>query len=156
MRQEELKALLRDNPDLSVIPDVGNRTTSYIHPADDTKLSEHQHQVRVINWVDENKIHVPALHLLFAVPNGGGRTNAQGAMLKKEGVRRGVPDLLLPYPSGDRLGLAIEMKVRPNRPTSEQVEWLTRLEKVGWETHVCYSAEDAIQRIRVYLLMGYG
>jgi hypothetical protein len=54
--------------------------------------SEHLEQVRFVSWFRKTWPNV----LIFAIPNGGGRSMAQGASLKAEGVVAGIPDLFIP------------------------------------------------------------
>jgi hypothetical protein len=94
--------------------------------------------------------------LWTATANGGHRHKATAAKLKGQGVVPGVPDLLFfePLPENNthyRIGLAIEMKRRPNKPTPEQKEWLSGLEARGWSCAVCYSAEEAWTTLCDYL-----
>ena len=123
--------------------------------ADEPKATEHDEQVKVFTWARAFQEREPLLQLLFAVPNGGARHPAVAAKLKAEGVRAGVPDVLLPVARGDGehsyIGLAIEMKVGRNRPTPEQRWWLERLAEQGWRCVVCYSAAEAIAEVERYL-----
>jgi hypothetical protein len=89
--------------------------------------------------------------LWCAVPNGGTRHPREAANLKRQGVVAGVPDLLFFEPNGPCLGLAIEMKRKPNKVSPEQREWLTGLDARGWSTAVCYSAEEAWTTLLDYL-----
>ena len=99
--------------------------------------------------------------LWCAVPNGGTRHPREAANLKRQGVVAGVPDLLFFEPKtgfkGSNIyfsvGLAIEMKRRPNKVSPEQREWLTGLEARGWSTAVCYTAEEAWTTLFDYLGM---
>jgi hypothetical protein len=106
-------------------------------------------QARVIEWA-EAQSH-PALQWLFHTPNGEYRTKATLGRLSKMGINSGVPDLLLPWRMADFVGLAIEMKRRPNKPSAEQLQWLAHLEAQGWRCEVCYSAQAAIDVLREYL-----
>lgn len=86
--------------------------------------------------------------LIAAVPNGGARHPAVAGKLKAEGVKAGVPDLLIFERAPDGCGgmycgLAIEMKVKPNKPTPAQESWLAALADRGWQTAVAYSSEEA-------------
>ena len=65
------------------------------------------------------------------MPNGGHRNKATAGKLKAEGVRAGVPDLMLLYPRHGYHGLVIELKVGHNVATREQNEWLTLVESGG-------------------------
>jgi hypothetical protein len=114
-------------------------------------MSEHSEQVAVIQWKNMLQNRHIELGLLFAVPNGGLRNRMVAIKLKAEGVQPGVPDLILPVPKKGHTGLAIEMKVRPNKETHEQKWWLSSLENNGWVTAICYSADEAIRIICKYL-----
>lgn len=110
----------------------------------------------VIKWARLHSIRIPVLELLFAVPNGGDRDPRVAAQLKAEGVRKGVPDLLLPVRSGAWPGLAIEMKRRKVRgissaPSPEQRWWLAQLADQGFATTIAYGAAAAISSIERYL-----
>jgi hypothetical protein len=86
--------------------------------------------------------------LVFAVPNGSNLAGGPraGKWMKDLGLKPGVPDILCPYPSilaPESCGLAIEMKVKGGKTTPAQDEWLHRLQLVGWQTVICYSAVGA-------------
>jgi hypothetical protein len=83
-------------------------------------------------------------NLFWTATAGGMYTNKRtAALMVGQGLRKGVPDLMFYEPNGTCIGLAIEMKRRPNKPSPEQLEWLSGLEARGWEARVCYSAEEA-------------
>ena len=66
------------------------------------KLTEHRIQAGLFKWFKLASARHPELALLFAIPNGGARDPITGAMLKAEGVKRGVPDLFLPSQPGSK------------------------------------------------------
>jgi hypothetical protein len=74
-----------------------------------------------------------------------------GARLKAKGVKSGVPDCMIYQSTGDYFGLALELKIKPNKPTNNQKEWLRRLENEGWKTAVAYSFDEAKAHIDIYL-----
>lgn len=74
----------------------------------------------------------------------------EGNALKAKGVKKGIPDVMILEPSGDYIGLAIELKVWPNKPTKEQKEWLDRLKSRGYQTHVCYGLGHFEQIVKEY------
>lgn len=74
-----------------------------------------------------------------------------GARLKSKGVKSGVPDVLIFEPSSDYNGLAIELKIKPNKPSKNQKEWLERLSNSFWKTAVCYSIDEVIEEVKAYL-----
>lgn len=50
--------------------------------------------------------------LLIHIPNGGSRSNAfEGYRLKRQGVRAGVSDLLLPVAGADTSGCGLNLKL---------------------------------------------
>lgn len=91
------------------------------------------------------------------VPNGGARDARTGAKLKGQGVKRGVPDVLIferydtrVHPTinsnMDRIGkdVAIELKVGNNKPTTEQRAWLASLEERGALVAVCRNMDEVL------------
>ena len=90
-----------------------------------------------------------------AVPNGGWRSRRAGGQLKREGVERGVPDILIfDRPAGrvvPWVGVGLEMKRRVrsvSRVSIEQKMFHERLRLAGWLVIVGYGAEDALSRLR--------
>ena len=109
-------------------------------------------QAVVIRWCLWHESRWPELRWLFAVPNGEKRPKVTAAILKGQGVKPGVPDLILPVPRGPYHGLAIEMKrVKGRGPTEEQELWLDGLAGMGWRTQTCWGADEAIDLIRQYM-----
>ena len=115
------------------------------------KRSEGTEQEVVIAWSMAHSACYPALKLLYHVPNGGKRNAAEAARLKRQGVKAGVPDLVLPVPKEGYHGLYIEMKWGKNKTTDEQDWWLEKLAEMGYKTAVCYGAEAAMDLIADYL-----
>ena len=72
------------------------------------------------------------------------------------GLRSGVPDICLPVPSGEYIGLYIELKKVGGRLTDNQAVWLEMLERYGHCVAVCYGAEDAETVITAYLEQDIG
>lgn len=75
----------------------------------------------------------------------------RGLKLKRMGVRKGIPDFLIFKSNDTSNGLAIELKIKPNKPTESQLEVLADLQKHGWATDVCYDFEQARDAIDNYL-----
>lgn len=141
--------------------------------------TEHAEQVELFRWANEvayagfelvlSKARKPydkkkikpqhTLGLMHAIPNGGARGNdsetnkIRGAMLKAEGVKKGVPDIFLPVPLNGFHGLYIEMKVADptkGRPSAEQLAFMETVGKLGYAWAICYGAEQAKQVIARY------
>lgn len=93
--------------------------------------------------------------LVTHIPNGGQRTIMAGARLKAEGVVKGYPDIMVfSYKwmglEDHMCGLALELKVWPNKPSPEQEALHALLEGQGWRVAVCYSLEAVEQVTREY------
>lgn len=115
------------------------------------KHEEHHNQAALFQWSDRQKDKHPELSLMYAIPNAARRTPRQGAWMKAEGMKSGVPDICLPVPSGDWHGLYIELKVGKNKPTIKQRIWIEALKTVGYRVEVCYGWEAARGVILGYL-----
>lgn len=113
------------------------------------KHEESRIQQACIKWF---RLQYPKLALvMFAVPNGGARKRIEGAIMKAEGVTKGVADLLLLYPSKHYHGLAIEMKTAKGRQQPSQKIWQRAIEDTGYKYVICRSFEDFQTEINAYL-----
>jgi hypothetical protein len=90
---------------------------------------------------------------LYAVPNGGKRSKVEAAIMKAEGVRAGMTDLVLAWPTDRWPGLYIEMKTADGRVSPEQRDWAERLKEAGYRHEICRGHLEAIGVIRDYLGM---
>jgi hypothetical protein len=132
--------------------------------ASSTELSEHQEQCLVIDWCNAHLDLDPRLELIFAIPNGLWAKNKGVALkAKAEGLKKGVPDLLLPIAkrcleqvaSKGWHGLFIEMKKLTGSSTSTaQKQWHTDLREQGYAVELCKGHEQAISAIVAYLELG--
>lgn len=119
-----------------------------------------------MDWRDVTE-KVAELRWAHAIPNGGGRTAAQGGQLKSEGVRGGVADVFLPVPTYwpdvghlshkgvvKYCGLYIEMKKAngvPSSVTSDQLDFGAFVTKQGYLWMVCYGWKQATSLVQAYL-----
>lgn len=113
--------------------------------------SESDHQKALFCWAALESIRIPQLKLLFAIPNGGQRNRVTGARLKAEGVKPGVPDIMLPVARKQWHGLWIEMKAETNMTSSHQKIWLNALQCEGYQISICYTWIEARDTILTYL-----
>lgn len=114
-------------------------------------MSEHQEQSAFFKWIDIAKKQETCLGLFFAVPNGGLRPGITAKMLKREGVKKGVLDTLLPVARGGYHGLWIEFKYGANKLSDEQILFKKGVEKEGYRAEVAYSWEEAKDITLAYL-----
>lgn len=117
---------------------------------------EEREQAAVFAVLDSLADEWPDCALVFHPPNGGARDARAGAMMKRAGTRRGVPDIICPVFAHDfQLGpLAIEMKAPGGRLTVEQRQFLAGLQGAGWRTEVCYSAGAAVKVLADHMGIG--
>lgn len=73
-----------------------------------------------------------------------------GRRLKDKGVKSGVPDCLIFNQKGIYNGLALELKIKPNKPTENQKKWMLELSILGWMCKVAYTFEEAEEIINNY------
>lgn len=93
---------------------------------------------------------------MFHVPNGGHRVKAVAAKLKSQGVKAGVPDLVLPMARGGFFGLYIEFKAAPPNDaavSASQHGFIQALNAQGYLAVVCRGHRDAMEALRSYLLL---
>lgn len=114
---------------------------------------EFQHQCNLFTWARNPAVvrKYPGIALLSASLNGVKLTKAQAGKAKAAGMLKGESDVRLPVARGIWIGLIIEMKVKPNRPTAEQQEYGAAMQAEGHQFHVCYDWEDAKALIEAYL-----
>lgn len=104
----------------------------------------------------EIRLKHPDVHeLIYHVPNGGHRVKAVAAKLKAQGVKAGIPDLVLPMARGGYFGLYIEFKatVEPAPVSTSQKDCLRRLNAQGYLAIVCRGHFDAMEQLRAYLML---
>lgn len=113
---------------------------------------EHDLQAMVVQWWSYKcrEFGLPEC-LLFAVPNGSMRHKAVAGKLKAEGVRAGIPDMMLAAPNGDYHGLFIEHKIKPKKPSVEQDRVIGDLRDQGYQVAVSYSYDETVRHICSYL-----
>jgi hypothetical protein len=103
----------------------------------------------------ELRIRIPEVaDLIFHVPNGGHRVKAVAAKLKAQGVKAGIPDLVLPMARGGFFGLYIEFKATPPNDAAisdSQHERIRKLNAQGYLAVVCRGHFDTMEQIRAYL-----
>lgn len=116
--------------------------------------TEHGHQSALFCWAASYYAIFPRIRYMFAIPNGGARSKATAGNLKAEGVKRGVPDVMLPIPIGNCAGLFIEMK-KPKkeggRVSEHQDDMRNHLVTSGYRVVLCYSWIEARDEILRYI-----
>ncbi len=73
-----------------------------------------------------------------------------GKLLKQKGVRSGVLDCHFSKPNQTFRSLWIELKIKPNKPTSNQILFAQEKISQGDAVYFCYSLEEAKTVIRSF------
>lgn len=115
------------------------------------KSIESEHQIAFFVWVERSVKKYPALEWIHHIPNGGKRSPATAARLKREGVKAGVLDVFLPFPSRGFAGLYIEFKAGKNKLTDNQKAFKAFVEANNFKVVVCYSWLEAKEVVEFYL-----
>jgi hypothetical protein len=115
---------------------------------------ETDHQQTLVEWAAlMAQTTMPELVWLHAVPNGGLRSRATAGRLRAEGVKSGVPDLVLPVPRAWARGAYLEVKApsRDKRPTPEQQRWLAYLDGAGYFAALVYGVDAGRAALEWYV-----
>ena len=121
--------------------------------------TEHDEQVALFDYAKHAAGQDWHWNMLYAIPNAGGYVGgydnnvARVQSMKAEGVKKGVPDICLPVPSGPWCGLYIELKRKGGKLTPEQRSWLIALESLRYMACKAEGAEEAIKIIETYLAL---
>ena len=118
-------------------------------------MSEFDEQVAVVTWF---RMQYPE-HCMRLIASGNGLHIAGTAIHKAIKWRKfrdsggvaGVADLFLAIPAGRYHGLWVEMKYGKNTVTDEQNHFLSDMADAGYAIVICYSAQSAIDAIKIYL-----
>lgn len=113
------------------------------------KHQESKTQIACVNWFNYQYRVISAL--FFAVPNGGRRNKVEAGILKAEGTKAGVSDLLLLLPSGEFNFLAIEMKTESGKQNANQKLWQKEVESLGAKYAICRNIPEFQETVNNYL-----
>ena len=127
------------------------------------KTIESEEQAALFRWADM-KVQIGEyreLALLNGSLNGVKLTIGQAVKAKKQGMKKGFPDIFLPVPRGNYHGLFIELKIKPYRNdkdrwvypkvSEEQKWWLNELTEQGYLAMICKGFDMAQNAILGYL-----
>lgn len=100
--------------------------------------NESSMQQNLFAWIDHRATKADWMKTIYHPANGGHRHIATAERLKREGVRAGVPDVIVPRPimSEDDtikyVGMALELKVGSNKLSKAQAAFLYQLVNQKW------------------------
>ena len=124
--------------------------------------TENAEQAALFHMASMHEWQYPELKLLFSIPNGSYKSPAARLLFKATGLRRGVPDLMLPVMRPVRAlagadydlyaGLWIELKrTKGGVVSAEQTQWIADLNEQGYLAVVCVGWKAAWAAILEYL-----
>lgn len=123
---------------------------------------ETEEQQALFAWAALVESRIPELRDLFAVPNGAYKSKAMAARFQREGLKPGVPDIILPHARGGYHACYIELKRQRERgkrvelrvgtrPGERQRDWHERLRAAGNYVDVAHGWEHARDILLAYL-----
>jgi hypothetical protein len=119
--------------------------------------SERDEQRWLVNWLN---LHPVLRDFYCKLDNEGKRTPRQGYHLKLAGLRPGVSDLFIYYPTSSYCGLWLEVKQNRKYMRSERLTktWVAQenfariVKSVGYSAKTCYGWFDGKRIVEEYLL----
>jgi len=109
----------------------------YVEPKDRSTESEDSRQATFVATM--RRLHKACE--VYAVPNGGKRSQWSAAKAKREGLRKGWPDVGVVWADGEA---RIEFKAGRTMPDDDQVLLLNWLHLRGHAVAVCRTMEGAV------------
>lgn len=113
-------------------------------------------QIALFRWKKTHMREFPILNALFAVPNGIWTFKSMAAEMVRQGLTKGIQDVILLAPSDDRKypALLIEFKTLDEKKSvesDEQIYYRHFFAELGYRTEVCRRWEDAADIIIEHL-----
>jgi hypothetical protein len=109
------------------------------------KGSEDELQCEVATLLDDIT-RLGGLKCWFHIANERNCNIAQGVLLKRKGVKKGVPDNCLIFNDGSVM--FIELKVGKGVQSQAQKAWEDALKQANIPIHVCYNLKEVIQCVK--------
>lgn len=110
-------------------------------------------QIHIMNWLKTYHPEIEKYTYHFA--NERKCTPQQGLLLKNMGVKRGVSDIFIAVPRGDKSGLWLELKAGKGRLSKEQRKFLADMREQGYAATWTTGHHDAKQAIINYLTCNF-
>lgn len=111
---------------------------------------ESEIQKAFIRWL--KAVYPTLARSSYKISNEGKRSFKVAAMMKAEGMVKGMVDLCIPVQSTPYGALYIEFKGPKGKLTPEQKEVMENLIHLGNHCVICWTTEEAIQETERYLM----
>lgn len=109
-------------------------------------MSEHEIQSTLVDLVKEQYPHI-----LYCATVGGARMRiAEAKKIKRQGYRKGVPDLIFYEPRDGYHGLCMEIKRKGGQPSPHQRAWIADLQRRGYQALICKGLDQCIEAFESY------
>lgn len=115
---------------------------------------EQREQMSYIAWL--RLAHPTVITLVSPIVKYGGNAKQrliQGSIQKRMGYIKGTLDIFHCIARGKYHGLVIEMKVKGNNLSDDQIEMVQRLDKEGYCAVTCYSSVEAVKEFERYIAL---
>mgnify|MGYP003402343736 CR=1 FL=1 len=99
-------------------------------------VSEHQIQSVCIQWARLMAKSNDKFKMIYAVPNGGKRSRSSGAKFRREGLTKGVFDVMVDVPMRGFHGMRLEFKTEKGKLSEEQKNMQALYLKFGYVTSI--------------------
>lgn len=107
----------------------------------------HQSETQLVHafmdWVHWKSNSEPLYSYMHHIVNEGKRSYTTSKLLKRAGMKSGLPDYNLPLPTARYAGLYIEFKTETGKLSSHQISWIMKLRAVGHLVIVARTLSDA-------------
>ena len=111
--------------------------------------TENQIQIALMAWI---KLQLPHIFdYTIHIANQRKTSLQAGALLKKLGVKAGVSDIFIAWPTNQYFGLWLELKTHKGKLSAEQHVFMERMSKVGYKAMVSFGLDEAIKIIELYV-----
>jgi len=117
------------------------------------KHIEDKHQEACFKWFHTQRNKYPGLCLAFHPANGGKRNAREAVRLKRQGVKAGVSDIIIPVAKGKYHGLMIELKppkAYKSSVSKTQKAFIAAANDQGYLALVCYGFDEVKEVIENY------
>lgn len=116
-----------------------------------SQITESQIQQQFVQWLEIKARSDDRYNSFFKVPNETRGNFGWLMKMKREGLKKGVPDILCIEECPPFRGLALEFKRKGGKVSQDQKQWLDRFSANKWLAQVVYTAEQAMAITEQYL-----
>jgi len=113
---------------------------------------EFDYQCAIFQWRKFQLNVYPELKYMFSTLNGVRVSIGTATKMKRAGMTRGIVDIILPAKNKYYSSLFVELKHGDNKPSKDQLDYISFLNKQGHLALVCWGFEEAINVIENYLM----